>query len=244
MPAEPVDEEEGLGDLADLSGAEFFNVGGSVQWPPLTSELAELDFLLNGRLAVEARELLSELNQQHPGHPELSERLDRILEIESNDQVEREAEQRADALLDSLGGEVDFGTIQGSMISDLAEDDAVSHFDLGLAFKEMGQFQKSIGLLEKARRSRELFAEATRVLSLVHIERGHPQQAVDLLVEALSDARAGDRARIALRYELAGAYEAVGRRDRAIDELRAVASASNPDDFPGIAERLARLLGA
>lgn len=243
MPAEPVEDDEGLGDLADLSGAEFFNIGGSVEWPPLTSELAELDFLLNGRLALEARELLSELSQQHPGHPELSDRLDRILEIESSDQVEREAEQRADALLDGVGGEVDFGTIQGSMISDLAEDDASSHLDLGLAFKEMGQFQKAIGLLEKARRSRELFAEATRVLALVHIERGQPQQAVELLVEALSDSRARDRARVALRWELAGAYEATGRRDRAVDELRAVAQASNPEDFPGIAERLARLLG-
>ncbi|MCB9545929.1 MAG: tetratricopeptide repeat protein [Myxococcales bacterium] len=238
MPAEP---EEPLSDDVDLSGAEFFNIGGTVEWPALTAELAELDFLLGGRLVAEARELLSELNQQHPGHPELTERLDRILEIETDEELVRQAEAQTDALLDAFDGDVDFGTVQGSMISELAEDDGATHLDLGLAFRQMGQFNKAIGQLEKARRGRELFAEATRVLALVHVERGQPQQAVDLLVEALADARVKAHARVALRYELAGAYEATGRRDRAADELRAVASASNPDDFPDLPERLARL---
>ena len=245
MPAEPMldDDDEGMGELADLSGAEFFNIGGSVEWPSLPSELAELDFLLNRRLVGEARELLSELSQQNPGHPDLSERLDRILEIEAGEELVREAEAHADAMLDALDSdEVDFGTIQGSMVSDLAEDDATTHFDLGLAFREMGQYQKAIGQLEKARLGRDLFTEATRVLALVHVERGQPQQAVDLLVEALVDSRVRERGRSALRYELAGAFEAVGRRDRAADELRAVAAASNPEDFPDLPERLARVL--
>lgn len=264
-----------------LAGAEFFNIGGAFDWPTLDAELTELDAHLAAREIPQARALLSELNQEHPGHPALSDRLDRILEIEAggSDPVDDEestytgpfdsipeqaapatasidqqgllgslestdlglGESDADSLLGGLdGAEIDFGTIQGSMLSDLDEDDASTHFDLGVAFKEMGQYRKAIEQLEMARQSRDLYAEATRMLAATHHERGESSNAVDLLREAIADERVSQAAQLGLRYELAGVFETVGRHAEAADELRLIAQLA-PKDFPDVGARLARL---
>lgn len=269
ISAEPIEES--------LAGAEFFNISGEVEWPAIGTELAELDFLLGSRLVSEARELLSELSQEHPGHPALSERLDRILEIEASGLGPVDADEEstfagpmdapteaaltdgallnsveespdlslgdvdADALLGGLDdAEVDFGTVQGSMLSDLDEDDASTHFDLGVAFKEMGQYKKAIESLTLARQSQELYAEATRLLAAAHHERGESSDAVDLLREAIADERVSQGAQLGLRYELAGVFETVGRHAEAADELRVIAQIA-PTDFPDVGARLARL---
>ena len=144
---------------------------------------------------------------------------------------------------DQTGDEVDFGTIQGSTISELAEDDAMSHFDLGVAFKEMGQYKKSIEQLSMARQNSELYAEATRVLASAHHERGQSEIAVDLLREAIEDERVIRAAQLGLRYELAGVFETIGRHADAAVELRVITQQA-PGDFPDVAGRLARLSDA
>lgn len=282
----PVSQPPPLFDAPDdgvieesLAGAEFFNIGAEVEWPALEQEIAALDALIAQRKTGDARRQLSDLYQEHPGHPALSDRLERIREIESQpiedeslpppdaplaDIVEsapQPAESTESALLASVEvrshiaaieepaappsadeGEVDFGTIQGSTVSELAEDDAMTHFDLGVAFKEMGQYKKAVERLELARQNSELYAEATRVLASAQHERGKSEVAVDLLREAIGDARVTHAAQLGLRYELAGIFETIGRHPDAADELRLIAQQA-AKDFPDVNARLARLGG-
>jgi tetratricopeptide (TPR) repeat protein len=291
-----------------VAGSEFVNISADVEWAELALDLPRLDALLANGDVSGGRALLSELNQEHPGHPALSERLDRILSIESGPGMRQQSgslplplpitgvrsadvsappapalepsfsgpiaarelgtDDDADTafgaafvggrgLLSSVGvqstrqgmrsaepvdqgDDFDFGTIQGSTISELAEDDAMTHFDLGAAFKEMGRYEKSIEQLELARQNSDLYAEATRVLASAHHECGQSEKAVELLREAIGDERVIQAAQLGLRYELAGVFETIGRHADAAVELRLIAQAGS-DDFPDVASRLARL---
>ena len=98
---------------------------------PLDEELAEIDFLIESGLIDDARELIRELRTVHPEHPGLAERAGR-LENASPFDVD-------DDFLSGLtdGFDLDFDEVKGAELSDLRDDEADTHFDLGLAFKDM-----------------------------------------------------------------------------------------------------------
>ncbi|MCA9544668.1 MAG: tetratricopeptide repeat protein, partial [Myxococcales bacterium] len=198
-------------------------------------DLSELDFMLETHLIDDARELLAELEEDYAGHPELAARATRLSQIAAED-------AREDELIGGLfdDGDGDLGTIQGAQLSELSEDDANTHFDLGLAFKEMGQYRKAMEQLEKAARSLEKRAEALRVLGLCHLEQGQAGEAAARLEEALATPGVGARARVGLQYDLATAYEAQGRDDEAIEQLQAILD-TGASDFLDVKDRLARL---
>ncbi len=192
----------------------------------VSGELAELDFLLDSNLVSDAGELLEELELEYPGHPELDARRARL-----------------DALMRSAmpdNDDFDPASVQGATITDLTDEDVHAHFDLGLAFKEMGRYDKAIEQLEKAARNAESRPEALRVMALCDLALGNAPRAVDRLREALELPNVGRDARMGLHYDLATAFEAVGDRSSASQHLRQIAEAGGPD-FLDTRDRLRRL---
>lgn len=206
--------------------------------PVAGPDVSELDFMLDSGLLSDARELLEELATEFPGHAELESRRGRI------DWMEQSDAQEAD---DLLGGLIDdafdgIDAVQGAQLSELSEDDANTHFDLGVAFKEMGQYRKAIEQLEKAARSVDKRAEALRLLALCHLEQGAAGQAVELLEDALRTPGLTGSARVSVEFDLATAYEGLGRVDAAIEHLESIAKQGAPA-FLDVEGRLARLRG-
>ncbi|MDP6528489.1 MAG: tetratricopeptide repeat protein, partial [Gemmatimonadota bacterium] len=138
--------------------------------------------------------------------------------------------------------EGDLGTVVGTELSELAPDDADTHFDLGMAFKQMGQYKKAISELEVAARNAEKRPEALRFIALCNLEQGNPQSAVEHLGQALTSPMLNSAARIGLHYDLATAFEQLGDTPRAIAELRAILDAG-ASDFLDVQARLTRLGG-
>lgn len=82
------------------------------------------------------------------------------------------------------------------------EADAEAHYDLGVAFKEMGLLEEAIGEFQKALRSDDTRLQAAEALGLCFYERGQLHVAATVMRRAVDTDPAGDDAKIGLLYWL------------------------------------------
>ena len=82
------------------------------------------------------------------------------------------------------------------------EADAEAHYDLGVAFKEMGLLEEAIGEFQKALRSDDTRLQAAEALGLCFYERGQLQVAATVMRRAVDTDPAGDDVKIGLLYWL------------------------------------------
>jgi tetratricopeptide (TPR) repeat protein len=121
----------------------------------------------------------------------------------------------------------------------LGDGDVETHFDLGIAYREMGLFDDAIGEFRYALASLDRRIDALHMMSLCALEVGRPQDAVAHLEQALASPDVPADRDTALRYDLGRAYEAAGDRDRALDCLRRVRERDG--SFADVVERIQAL---
>ena len=94
-------------------------------------------------------------------------------------------------------------------------DDAESHFDLGIAFREMGLLDDAIAEFQIAARSRRKRLESIEALGGCFLDKGEPAVAVNILTRALHEPAAtqDDDLLCGVLYLLGRASEAIGARD-------------------------------
>lgn len=122
-------------------------------------------------------------------------------------------------------------------------DEITAHYDLGLAYKEMGLIDEAIAefrtALDSARGPRTV--EVLTVLGISLGLRGQAREAVDCFRRALESGHAGPEAVHALCYELGAAHEALGEPEAAISWFR---RAGEGGTYRDAASRASRLEGA
>jgi tetratricopeptide (TPR) repeat protein len=96
----------------------------------------------------------------------------------------------------------------------LGEDDHQAHYDLGVAFKEMGLLDEAIGEFQKALRGADGRLRTAEALGQCFFDRGQFGIAETVLRRAL-DEPGGDDEKIGLIYWLGRAFEAQGKRSEA-----------------------------
>jgi pilus assembly protein FimV len=106
-------------------------------------------------------------------------------------------------------------------------EDVDTHYDLGIAYKEMGLIDDALGEFSVARdgcmgKKREV--DCLMMMGLIQVERGLPLEAVGLFKQALASEHAVGEAAKALGYELASAYEALSEYGRALYHYQRVAA--------------------
>ncbi len=97
----------------------------------------------------------------------------------------------------------------------LGEDDHESHYDLGVAYKEMGLLDDAIEEFQKALRSRSHRLPAYEALGQCFVEQGRYQVAATVLSRALHEPGMDDELRVGVLYLLAFSCEALQRWDEA-----------------------------
>ena len=97
----------------------------------------------------------------------------------------------------------------------LGEDDHESHYDLGVAFKEMGLLDDAIEEFQKALRSRSHRLPAYEALGQCFVEQGRHQVATTVLSRALHEPGGDDEQRVGVLYLIAYSCEAMQRWDEA-----------------------------
>ena len=98
----------------------------------------------------------------------------------------------------------------------LESDDYQAHYDLGVAFKEMGLLDEAIAEFQKALRAPEGRLRTSEALGMAFFEKGQFAISEAVLRRAVDSADDGDEAKIGLIYWLGRALEAQGKSGDAI----------------------------
>jgi tetratricopeptide (TPR) repeat protein len=121
----------------------------------------------------------------------------------------------------------------------LESDDYQSHYDLGVAFKEMGLLDEAIAEFQKALRAPEGRLRTSEALGMAFFEKGQYAVCESVLRRAVERLDGSDEAKIGLLYWLGRASEALGKKADAMASYeRAVAVDIR---FMDLSERIHRL---
>ena len=146
---------------------------------------------------------------------------------------------------------VDLAEMFGELKQDLeagstaADEDPETHYNLGIAFREMGLLDEAIGELQKTCQSVERghpfphIMQTYTWLAQCFLDKGVPEAAVRWYVKALSVPSIDGETRVALNYELAAAYETAGDKPSALKHFMDVYGANI--DYRDVAERIKAL---
>ncbi|HKC49239.1 MAG TPA: tetratricopeptide repeat protein [Myxococcota bacterium] len=131
-----------------------------------------------------------------------------------------------------------FSAFKKGIQQQVAEGDADTHYDLAIAYKEMGLNEDAVRELETVLRAGSREIEALSLMATCKLALGDAEAAGAHLEDALSRAGDSDESSVSLRYDLAEALLAAGREAEALEAFQKV-SAADPD-FRDVAERISR----
>jgi tetratricopeptide (TPR) repeat protein len=121
----------------------------------------------------------------------------------------------------------------------LEADDYQSHYDLGVAFKEMGLLDEAIGAFQKALRASEGRLRTSEALGMAFFEKGQYAVCESVLRRAVDSLDGTDESKIGLLYWLGRAAEAQGKKTDAVSSYeRAMAVDIR---FQDLSQRMQRL---
>jgi tetratricopeptide (TPR) repeat protein len=128
---------------------------------------------------------------------------------------------------------------KAGVAENVAEDDHESHYDLGVAFKEMGLLDEAIAEFQKALRATVRRVRTYEALGQCFLEKQQLPVALTILVRALSEPDVGDDELVGVLYLLGYTSEAMRKREDAIGYYQRVFAVDI--QFRDVADRLAAL---
>jgi tetratricopeptide (TPR) repeat protein len=140
-----------------------------------------------------------------------------------------------------------FGDLKQELEEDQATtaDDPETHYNLGVAFREMGLLDEAISELQKVCQAVDrghpfpFIMQTYTWLSQCFVDKGVPEAAIRWYERALKLPNLEEETRTALYYELASAYEAAGNKPLALNHFMEVYGANI--DYRDVAERIKTL---
>jgi tetratricopeptide (TPR) repeat protein len=113
-----------------------------------------------------------------------------------------------------------FAAFKEQVAKEVEEDDHRTHYDLGIAYKEMGLLEEAVGEFEKALAEPSLCCEACTMIAILYRELEDSIQAVAWYRKALESTADGEAVSADLRYDMAGLLVEVGETEQAIEIYR------------------------
>ncbi len=160
--------------------------------------------------------------------------------------VQPSASQKFDS-----GAGVDLSDMFGELKQELeeggtsADEDPETHYNLGVAFREMGLLDEAIGELQKVCQSIEhghAFPQIMQTytwLAQCFLDKGVPEAAIRWYEKALTLPSLDQETRTALHYELASSFENAGNNPAALNNFLQVYGSNI--DYRDVAERIKAL---
>ncbi|HSI06372.1 MAG TPA: tetratricopeptide repeat protein, partial [Myxococcota bacterium] len=200
----------------------------------LSSEVAEIGFYLEQGLEDEARDMVANLLRDHPTHPDLlalRAKLDgtaapalppaAALDYEPEPEMliggdlglDIAADLQSAAADDDLQGSLDdvFDAFKKGVAESVEEADYATHYDLGIAYKEMDLLADAIREFELAAKDPSRAIGALTMMGLCALQLGDTEHALEYFQRGLNLPSVTPQEAMALRYEIGVAYEGAGR---------------------------------
>ena len=125
------------------------------------------------------------------------------------------------------------------------DEDLETHYNLGVAFREMGLLEEAIGEFQKVAKASDrgkafrYAMQCSTLLGLAFMEKGQPSIAAIWYERALLTPGIDSESKLALRYDLGVAQESAGDMDAALKSFSQVYAVNI--DYRDVAERIASL---
>jgi tetratricopeptide (TPR) repeat protein len=132
-----------------------------------------------------------------------------------------------------------FKEFQRGVAEQVQEEDYDTHFNLGLAYREMGLLDEAIGEFQLSAKSPDYLVESASMIGACFVEKGLPEQGAEWYGRALGAPGLPIEMELGLRYELGTAQEAAGNTEAALASFSEVL-AINPA-FRDIMDRVSKL---
>jgi len=263
LPSGPEDEDIVLSiDDSDL-GASPLDTEPDLEVPRrdrYDEDLAEGDFYLEQGLKEEAIEIFQNMTRQYPDRPEPAERLAALLKprpeepvmkvrpaqktdaksfLDSLKDVESDAEgvhEKAKEEMDSI-----FDAFKKGVEHEVEEGDFDTHYNLGIAYKEMGLVDDAIREFQIAARVQGDSVQGGSMLAMCYMESGQLDKAVEEYRRLQELVGVDDERHLSVQYDLAVATEAMGDSKSALALF--VEIENQAGNYKDVAERIQKLRG-
>ncbi len=140
-------------------------------------------------------------------------------------------------------GQVDveevFAAFKEGVAKTLSVDDGQAHYDLGLAYKEMGLADDAIGEFETAARDAKLECVARSMVGMIQVERGNLKEAIAAFQKGLAARVRTPEQETVLCFEIGAAYEGLRLTKEAVSFFQRVVR--RDPTYRDVQERLRRL---
>ena len=220
-----------------------------------SEEISEAAFYARQGLLDEAREILERLQSLFPDNEDISQRLATLGQMPVSEVREDwppeaapkeaampeealEVEELTEPALDSDVLDI-FNEFKKGLEKELEEEDYETHYNLGIAYKEMGLIDDAIREFQASRNDPKRFIHSSNMLGICYIEKGLYQLAVDVLINAIDTMEDRGESYWAMKYDLADAYEKNGNMKEALDTYTNVYGWNSK--FRGVSERIEQL---
>jgi tetratricopeptide (TPR) repeat protein len=122
------------------------------------------------------------------------------------------------------------------------EEDFESHYDLGIAFREMGLLDEAIGSFQKAARGHDQLVRASEAIGQCFMDKGEAGVTVTVLERLIGNQGLSDGQLVGVLYLLGRAAESLGREEQAASYYQRVLAVQI--GFRDAADRLSSLAQA
>ncbi len=156
---------------------------------------------------------------------------------ETPDEAEAQPAASATGGEDSL--EAIFNEFKQGVRKTLTAADHETHYDLGIAYREMGLLEDAVGEFRVAMELPQRRLDSLHLMGLCARDLKRYQDAINCFCQALADGEPSDERRAAIDFDLAIALEESGDAEEALRVFESV-NALAPE-FPGLAERIEAL---
>ena len=229
----------------------------------LEDDLEEAEFFFQQSLFSEARTILEELEGRYPNNPLVTGKLEELEQLErvSQSRVVRRVPDLEQSDLSTDTGEITPGDNgQDAMHAPLdasfsvvdvfkdfkdkaddpaAEEDTDTHYDLGIAYREMGLMDDAISEFKIAMQNLEKEVLCYMMIGLCQLDKGITTDAISQFKKALYVEGITEQESVSLYFELGGAYERLEDTREALYYYGKVAR-KNPR-FRDVSSRIERL---
>jgi tetratricopeptide (TPR) repeat protein len=186
-----------------------------------SEEIEEADFYAKQGLKDEAKEILEKLQKLFPEREEIRQKLIALKAVEEESSLGAEKkmlekEITPEPVLDSDVLSI-FNDFKKGLDTKIDEKDHETHYNLGLAYKEIGLIDDAIKEFQLSRDIPQAFLSSSSMLSMCYQEKGLYSLAIEVLNSAVEKMTDRDEAYWAFKYDLAEVYGKNGNLKEAFD---------------------------